>query len=45
MSDIFPVGAGTKRLLGKQPSHQKSATLFWTFVAETSQQKGIKSDH
>jgi hypothetical protein len=45
MSDIVHVGTGTKRLLGKQPSHQNSATLFWMFVAETSQEKGIKLNH
>jgi hypothetical protein len=34
-----PHWSGTKRLLGKQPSHQNSASLFLTFVAETSQER------
>jgi hypothetical protein len=33
MDDLIHVGAGTRRLLDKQPSHQNSASLFLAFVA------------
>jgi hypothetical protein len=45
MGDPVHIGAGTKRLLGKQPSHQNSASLFLAFVAETSQEKILILGH
>jgi hypothetical protein len=45
MGDFVHVEAETRRLLGKQPSHQNSASLFLTFVAETSQKTRLNLNH